>query len=122
MKKSLTMLFGLMIAALAVMAVPRDVKNDLPGIEKAVQMKIEVVKNQVINVMAIIEQGESPGQSVQHNYLFNIREQVAEEQIALPVDYPYTNWRLRNYFESNKNLAEIKLTYSKISRQFNARC
>lgn len=121
MKKALTLLFGLMIAAIAVWAVPRDVKKDLPGIEKSIQMKIEVVKSQVTQIVAITEQGESPGQLVQHNYSFNILEQVAEDQIAAPIDYPYT-WRTQNIPESNKTLAEIKLTWHRDAKQFTVRC
>jgi len=121
MKKFLTLVFGLMIATVAVWAIPRDVKKDLPGIEKSIKMKIEVVKANTVALVAINDQGESPGQFAEKIYSINFIDQVAEEIIAQPIDYSYS-WRPQNYSDSNKNLAKIKLFQHKISRQLLLRC
>lgn len=120
MKKALTLLCGLMIAAIAVWAVPRDVKKDVPGIEKSIQMKIEVIKNQVIHVVTITNHGESPGRAVQ-SYLFIITEQPAEENSTSTPQYSFS-WRSRNFIENTNKLTKITLTLHRVSRQSGLRC
>lgn len=120
MKKALTLLCGLMIAAIAVWAVPRDINKDVPGIEKSIQMKVEVIKNQVIHVVTIANHGDSPGRAVQP-YSFIILEQPAEENSTNKQQYSFS-WRSRNFIESTNKLTKIKLTQHRIPRQIGFRC
>lgn len=121
MKKLLTLILGFMIAGLAAWAVPREVKKDFPGIEKSIKLKIEIVKVNVVAIATIVEQGESPGQPTQNIYSINKIDQFAEENIALPIDYPYS-WQTQNYSTKQIQIAEIKLTANKTLRQLKFRC
>ena len=112
MKKAL-ILFGLLTACIAVWAIPKDVNKVFQGIEKQIHMKIETVEVNVMDIISVQAQDESPGvliaSPVKTSEIF-----VAEKVRTIGLmNYPFS-WRAIDKLFYSDQLTRIKLIWNYI--------